>query len=108
MGLPGMPPNRARSCRRHFLALGAEHLADRLSLGGSGRTHVDRTLRSPTTISNARHNGHAWFRRSNREPIGCPARGQMNPEMASPPGTMTDRRHQRESHDCIFLNRIPT
>jgi hypothetical protein len=107
MGLSGTPPNRARSCRLQVLALVHEHLADRLSLGGSGQTHVDRTLRSPTTMLSAHHNGHVWFRRSNRGPTGCPARGQMNPELAPLPGTMNDRRHQQQSHVCIFLNRIP-
>jgi hypothetical protein len=108
MGLPGMPPNRARSCRRHFLVLMPEHLADRLPLGGSRCTRVDRTMRSPTTISNRRHDVHTWFPRSNRGPIGCPTRGQMDPEIASRRGIVTHRRHQRESHVCICLNRIPT
>jgi hypothetical protein len=106
MGLPGKPPARAR--RRHSLVLWPEHVADRLSLGGSGRTYVDWTLRSPTTMSSAHHNGHACFATSNRGPTGCPARGQMNPEMATLPGAMTDQRHQRESHVSICLNRIPT
>lgn len=106
MGLQGMPPDR--SCRRHFLVLRPEHLTDRVSPGGSGRMHADRTLRSPTAMSSSRHNGRVWFETSNRAPTSCPARGQMSPKTASLPANMTGRWHQRESHVCIFLNRIPT
>lgn len=108
MGLPGVSPNRARRCGRYFLVSGTEHLADRASLGGSGRTHVDRTLRSTTTASGLHLKGHAWFGASNRGLSSCPAGGRMHPKMASCIGTMTHRRHQRESQVCIFLNRIPT
>jgi len=98
MGLPGLPPDHARSCRRRPLVLAPEHLADRLVPRGSGRTRVDRTMRSPTTISSGRHNGQACIQRSNRGLSGCPAIGQMDPEISSLTRGMTARHHQQESH----------
>ena len=92
----GLPPNRARRCRRRPLVLAPEHLADRLSPRGSGRTRVDRTMRSLTTISSGRPNGQACIQRSNRGLSGCLAIGQMDPEISSLPGGMTARHHQQE------------
>ena len=96
MGLPGMLPTRVRICRRHSLASSREHLAGRQSLDGSvvrmltGRCGRHRQFRMRTATVTFGAEGVD-------EDDGSSSKRTDASRDPSLSGTMTDRRHQRES-----------